>query len=134
MATQKEIKEHLEIALKEVGKIEPWFDKNFNAWIFEHSNYPVGCEGNSKKEVIDKYPLYLEEFITERLKNNVSPSVEKRTKGKGGKREGAGRPVETHKEQKVRVYLPLDIANLMKEPGVLTYLRGLMEACHHTHA
>lgn len=67
------------------------------------------------------------------LSDNVSPSVETRTKGKGGKREGAGRPLHPNKEPKVRVYLPLDIANLLKEPGVLTNLRGLMQACHHTH-
>ena len=51
MATKKEIKRHLKIALKEVGKINPWFDENFNAWIFEHKNYPVGCEGSSKEDV-----------------------------------------------------------------------------------
>jgi hypothetical protein len=133
MATKKEIKEHLKVALEEVGKIEPWFDKDVNCWVFEHPNYPVGCGGDSEKEVIKKYPLYLEEFITERLNDNVSPSVEKRTKGKGGKREGAGRPHNPNKEEKVRIYVPLDIANLLKEPGVLTYLRGLIQACHHTH-
>jgi hypothetical protein len=134
MATQKEIKEHLKIALEEVGEINPWFEKNVNTWIFEHPKYPVGCEGNSKEEVIKKYPLYLKEFIDERLKKNISPSVEIRTTGKGGKREGAGRPINPNKEKKVRTYLPEDIANLLKEPGVLMYLRGLIQACHHTHA
>lgn len=133
MATKKEIKQHLKKALEDVGKVEPWFDENVNSWVFEHSSYPVGCGGDSKEEVIEKYPLYLEEFISERLNDNVSPSVEKRTKGKGGKREGAGRPVSPNKEQKVRVYLPVDIADLLKEPGVLIYLRGLIQACHHTH-
>lgn len=133
MATKKEIKEHLRMALKEVGKIEPWFDKDVNSWVFEHPNYPVGCGGNSKEEVIKKYPLYLEEFITERLNNNVSQSVEKRTKGKGGKREGAGRPANPNKEIRVRIYLPLDIANFLKEPSVLTNLRGIMQASKHMH-
>lgn len=133
MATKKEIKQHLKIALEEVGQINPWFDKNVDAWIFEDPNYPVGCEGNSKEEVIKKYPLYLEEFIRERLRDNVSPSVEKRTKGKGGKREGAGRPINPNKEHKTRIYVPDDIANLLKEPGVVMYLRGLIKACHHTH-
>ncbi|MBA3722832.1 MAG: hypothetical protein H0W88_10600 [Parachlamydiaceae bacterium] len=133
MATKKEIKQHLKIALEEVGGIEPWFDEMVNSWIFEHPSYPVGCDGSSRDEVIKKYPLYLEEFINERLNNNISPSVEVRIKGKGGKREGAGRPVNPNKEAKVRVYLPLDIANLLKEPGVLTYLRGLIHACHHAH-
>ena len=36
MATKKEIEEHLKIALKEIGEIKPWFDKDMNAWIFEH--------------------------------------------------------------------------------------------------
>ena len=133
MATKKEIKQHLKIALKDVGKIKPWFDKKVNSWVFEHSSYPVGCGGDSKEEVIKKYPLYLQDFIEERLNDNVSPSVEKRTKGKGGKREGAGRPIDPNKEPKVRVYLPLDIANLLKEPSVLMYLRGLMQACQHAH-
>lgn len=132
MATQKEMKKHLKVALDEIGKIEPWFDKNFNAWIFEHSAYPVGCEGASKEEVIKKYPLYLKEFISERLRDNLSPSVDQRTKGKGGKREGAGRPIDPHKEPKVRIYLPEDVANFLKEPGVLMHLRGIMQACQHT--
>ncbi len=59
-------------------------------------------------------------------------SVEKRTKGKGGKREGAGRPLDPHKEQKIRVYLPVDIADLLKEPGVFAHLRGLIKACQYT--
>lgn len=132
MATKKEIKQHLHTALSEIGKIEPWYDKKVNAWIFEHPSYPVGCEGETKEEVVKKYPLYLEEFINERLNDNLSPFVEKRTKGKGGKREGAGRPVDPHKELKVRVYLPHDIANLLKEPGMFAHLRGIMHACQHT--
>lgn len=130
MAAKKEIKKHLKIALEEIGKIEPWFDKNVNSWIFEHPDYPVGYGGNSKEEVIKKYPLYLEEFISERLDDHVSPSVEKRTKGKGGIREGAGRPIKPNKETKVRVYLPLDIAGLLKKPGVITHLRELIQAYH----
>jgi hypothetical protein len=130
MATKKEVKKHLKMALNEIGQIEPWFDKNVNAWIFEHSTYPVGCGGDSEEEVIQKYPLYLEEFITERLNNNVSPSVEERTKGKGGKRDGAGRPVDPNKEQKIRVYVPSDIAHLLKQPGVVSHLRGLIKAYH----
>ncbi len=114
-------------------EIEPWVDKEVNSWVFEHPSYPVGCGGDFKEEVIKKYPLYLEEFITERLKDNLSPWVEKRTRGKGGKREGAGRPIDSNKETKIRIYLPLDVANFLKEPGVLMHLRGIMQACQHTH-
>ena len=41
MATKKEIKEHLEIGLEEIGNIEPWFDEDYNSWFFSHSLYPV---------------------------------------------------------------------------------------------
>lgn len=132
MATKKEIKEHLKIALLEVGEIKPWFNKEFKNWIFSHSNYPVEYAGDSKEEVIKNYPLYLYDFIEERLNNNLNPLTEKETKGKGGKREGAGRPVGTKKEAKTRVYIPADIANLLKEPGMLTHLRGIIQACHNT--
>ena len=33
MATKKEIESHLKIALKEVGEIKPWFDKEVDAWV-----------------------------------------------------------------------------------------------------
>jgi hypothetical protein len=128
---EKEIEHHLKLALKEVGEIKPWFNKEFNAWIFSHKLYPVEYAGDSKEEVIQNYPLYIKEFIKHRLQDRLSPLMEKKTKGRGGKREGAGRPIGS-KEEKVRIYLPKDIANLLKEPGVLTYLRGLIQACHHT--
>lgn len=78
----KEIKSHLRVILDEIGEIKPWFDKEVNAWVFEHKLYPVGCSGESSEEVINKFPLYLEEFISQRLNNNLSPQVEKRIKGK----------------------------------------------------
>lgn len=132
MATKKEIKAHLKIALQEIGEIKPWFDKSVDAWIFEHKLYPVGCSGKTSEEVKKSYPLYLEEFIAERLKDNLNPRVEKRTLGKGGQREGAGRPIGI-REPKVRVYLPLDIANLMQHPGMFSHLRGIMNASQHKH-
>jgi hypothetical protein len=76
--------------------------------------------------------LYLRDFIEERLNNNLNALTEKETIGRGGKREGAGRPFGTKKEQKTRVYLPTDIANLLKDPGMIMHLRGIIQACHHT--
>lgn len=53
MATKREIDKHLEIALKEIGEIVPWYDKKFSAWIFEHRLYPVSYAGETKQEVVD---------------------------------------------------------------------------------
>jgi hypothetical protein len=52
---EKEIDSHLAIALQEIGEIKPWFDKDFNAWIFSHPLYPVEYAGDTKKEVIQNF-------------------------------------------------------------------------------
>jgi hypothetical protein len=127
MATKKEIEENLKIALDEIGEIKPVYNKKYGAWIFEHPSYPVGCEADSAEEVIKKYPLYLKEFIKERLNDNLAAFIEKKTIGRGGKREGAGRPLGTKKETKMRIYLPVDVARWIKtHPEALTQFRRLM--------
>ena len=119
MASAKEIKKHLNIALKEIGPIKPWFDKDFKTWIFSHKNYPdVEYAGESAEEVIQNYPLYLHDFIEERLNENLAPHIEKATKGHGGKRKGAGRPKGTKKESKKRVYVPTDVAKWLRETPI----------------
>lgn len=131
MATKKEIEEQINVALKEIGEVKPWFDKKFNAWIFEHPAYPVGCEGNSSAEVIKKYPLYLRDFIEERLNDNLAPFIEKETKGHGGKREKAGRPIGTTKEHTKQIRLPIDIAEWIKSPGMISNIRQMMQTYKH---
>ncbi len=132
MASAKEIKKHLNIALKEIGPIKPWFDKNFNAWVFSHKKYPdVEYAGNSAKEVIENYPLYLHDFIEERLNDNLASHIEKATKGHGGKRTGAGRPKGTKKEQKKRVYVPKDVAEWLETPSAIPQVRELIAKSRH---
>lgn len=112
MATKKKIKEHLQLALQEIGKIKPWFDREYKTWIFSHPAYPVEYSGDSEKEVVKNYPLYLHDFIEERLNDNLSPHTEMKTKGRGGKREGAGRPKGTIKEPTLRITVPKPIAEI----------------------
>ena len=99
MATKKEIDSHLKIALEEIGKIKPWFDKDVDAYVFEHPSYPVEYAGETEEDVIKGYPKYLREFIRHRLNNKLHPLMEKETKGRGGKRPGAGRPKGTKKSR-----------------------------------
>ena len=126
MASKKEIEEHLEIALREVGKIKPWFEKDVDAWVFSHPSYPVEYAGESKEDVMHGYPLYLREFIKQRLNKNLSLNLEKRTKGRGGKRSGAGRPKGTKKEAKKRISLPQDVARWFDRPGAVSQFRALV--------
>jgi hypothetical protein len=131
MASKKEIEKHLKMALKEIGPIKPWFDKEVKAWVFEHAYYPVSYAGDTPEEVIKKYPLHLREFIIERLKNNLDPLVENQTKGHGGARKGAGRPVGTKKEPTLQIRVPLDIAQWLKNPGVIPQVRSIISAYRH---
>jgi hypothetical protein len=127
MASTKEIEKHLKMALEEVGTIKPTYSKKFNAWIFRHAAYPdVEYAGDSPEEVVKNYPLYLREFIKQRLNNNISELVEKKTKGRGGMREGAGRPKGTKKEPTERVSLPVDIAKWIRRPGSIPQVRQLI--------
>jgi hypothetical protein len=131
MATAKEIKEHLEIALTEVGEIKPWFDEEVNEWVFNHSNYPVEYGGGSAEEVIKNYPKYLREFLRQRLNDNLNPLTEQKTKGHGGKRDGAGRPKGSIKEEKERVNLPKDLASWFKhDPEAIEIARKTMRRHH----
>lgn len=137
MATQKEINKHLKIALEEVGKIKPWFDKEVNCWVFSHENYPVEYGGDSTEEVIKNYPKYLKEFIKHRLDGTLSPVNERETKGKGGYQEGAGRPKGSKSAVPTKqIRVPLDIAEWLKSPETIIHLRILMESYNrvkHAH-
>jgi hypothetical protein len=122
--------------LKEIGKIKPHFDKQFNAWVFSHSLYPeVEYAGASSEEVVKNYPLYLREFIKQRLNKNISSNAEKKTKGRGGFRLGAGRPVGTKKISKKRVYVPKVVANdvvrFFEEPDSVSSFREFVAKSHH---
>lgn len=90
-----------------------------------HTLYPVEYSGDTKEEVIENYPLYLQDFIEERLKDNLSPVTERKTKGRGGRRIGSGRPTGTTKEPKKRVSLPSDIADWIVMPDTILHLRAL---------
>ena len=85
MASKKEIKENLQMALKQIGTIEPWFDESVGAWIFCHPHYPVEYGGKTNLDVIENYPKYLREFIKQRLRRNLNPLTEQKTKGLAGK-------------------------------------------------
>ena len=128
MATAKEIKEHLKIALNEIGEIKPWYDRVFKKWIFSNPDYPVEYAGDSKEEVVKNFPIYLRDFIEERLNDNLNPLTEKEVKGRGGKRDGAGRPVGSKKEHKSRIYLPDDVVNWFKQqPESIPQVRQLIK-------
>ncbi len=131
MASKKEIEKHLKIALDEIGEIKPWFDKEVNAWVFSHRSYPVEYGGDSPEDVLKGYPLYLREFIKQRLNHNLSPVTEKQTRGRGGKRDGAGRPRGTKKEPKKRISLPKDIVRWFEQPDAISQFRQFAAKGHH---
>ncbi|MDP1834897.1 MAG: hypothetical protein Q8K75_03115 [Chlamydiales bacterium] len=86
MAANKELAAHLALALQEVGEIKPWYDRKFKAWIYSYRLYPnVEYAGQSNREVIERYPLYLKEFIHHRLNESLSDVSERGTLGTAGR-------------------------------------------------
>lgn len=128
MATKSKIKKEVKIALSEIGTIRPWFDKDFNVWIYSNPLYPIECEGNTPEEVIQKYPKYLEVFIEHRMKEKLDAVNEEKTKGKGGARPGAGRPIGSTKEPTKQIRVPLDIAAWLDHPGTIDHIRQMIQA------
>lgn len=128
MASKAEIKEELNIALSEIGTITPWFNKDFNVWIYSNSLYPIECEGKSAEEVIGKYPEYLEIFIEHRMKGKLDSINERKTTGKGGARPGAGRSKGRIKEPTKQIRVPLDIATWLNHPGTVEHIRQMIRA------
>ena len=126
MATKKERDQHLKKVLKEISEITPFFDKDVGEWIFSHPLYPVEYGGESKEEVIENYPKYLREFIKHRLDDRLDSLVEKETKGRGGKRPGAGRSRGTKKSFTKVVRLNRSVANWISkhESEVLDFIAG----------
>lgn len=133
MATKKEINEHMKIALAEIGKISPWFDTDVDCWVFSHKNYPVEYGGDSEEEVILNYPKYLREFIAHRLDNKVSEVNERETKGRGGLREGSGRPKGSKSAPLTKqIRVPIDIAVWLKYHGTIDHIREMLKAYGQT--
>lgn len=132
MASKQEIKEHVQIALQEVGTIVPWRNEEYDCWVFSHFLYPsVECDGDTEQEVKDKYPLYLYDFIKARLTDHLSRVAERQTKGRGGVRTGAGRPKKQHPIQTESIRLPrpiLEVARWLKHhPDALPEFQQLMQ-------
>lgn len=126
MASKKEVTKHLQIALKEIGEIKPYFDKNTKEWLYKHKNYPVEYAGESIEEVKKNYPFYLKEFISERLDKNLDPYVEKETKGKAGKKEIIKKIIIKSTKQK-RILVPEDLAFWLKNPENVEKLMHLIK-------
>jgi len=62
------------------------------------------------------------------LNGNLNPLIEKETKGHGGARIGAGRPVGSKKAPTTQIRVPSDIAAWLKQPGIISNLRNIMRA------
>jgi hypothetical protein len=125
-----ELKQQLQLALAEIGPIEPWWAEDSQMWCFEHPLYPACMHLDPDKQAtIDGYLRALEGFIEERLNNTVADFMETATKGqagkKGGKRAGAGRPRNATTTAAVR--LPLPLVEWLKNPANRKKLETLMQ-------
>jgi len=113
------------LALGEIGCIEPWRSEEDAMYVFEHEAYPACMYvDEDKQKTIEGYLRALTCWIGYRMENSVSESMERATSGRGGKRPNAGRP--KLKMPNRRIYLPKDIAAFLSDEVNLQKVRNLM--------
>lgn len=84
--------------------------------------------------IFENYPEYLREIVKHRPDGRLSPINEKETKGKGGYREGAGRPKGSKSAAPTKqIRVPADIAEWLKYPNTIVYIRNLIESYNRLH-
>ncbi len=128
MTSTKLLKTELNKALQEIGAITPWWSEDDEMFIFEHDAYPFVVHGDKDaSKVKEGYIRALTGFIEERLADNVAEGIDKVTSGRGGFREGAGRPKGTTKDKTLRIYLPEDIARWLKNKENQAQVYKLMQ-------
>ena len=118
------IQQHVELALAEIGEITPVYNPEVEAWLFQHPAYDLEAEGETSDDCMATYKRWLHTFIKERLKNNLAPNVEAKSSGRGGKRDGAGRPIGTKKTDKMRIYVPQELAFWLKDEKNIQWLQS----------
>lgn len=117
-------------ALKEIGEITPWYSDEYGFYCFSHPAYPVvDYIADTPEETVMGYKRILREWIADRMAGKVPTYIEKMTSGRGGRREGAGRPPGPPTK---RISVPEEIADVVnwikEDPSRATQVRRLMGA------
>jgi hypothetical protein len=121
-----EINKQLQIALSEIGEIQPWWSDEDQMFIFEHPAYPrVSHADADQGKAKAGYLRALEGFIEDRLAGNLAEEAERVTSGRGGARPGAGRP---RKPKTLQRRLDADMAEWLDEPANREKVWKLMQA------
>lgn len=115
----------LQTALQEIGEIAPWWSQDDGMFLFEHPAYPMVMHADPDKDAARAgYLRALKRFIRHRLNGALDPGTERVTSGRGGAREGSGRP---RKDPTKTVRLPLDMATWLQDRQHQEQVRRLME-------
>jgi hypothetical protein len=122
------IEKELEIALREIGEIRPWWSKEDEMYVFEHPAYPFVMHADpDREEAKAGYMRALTGFIEDRIKGRVAPDVDRVTSGRAGARPGARRAKRSIKRKTQRINLPDDVATcLTEDPSRIEKVRALM--------
>jgi hypothetical protein len=121
-----ELKQHVDIALEEIGLIQPWWSDADQMFMFEHPAYPWVMHADPNPEATKAgYIRALTGWIQDRLANNVADFAETTTTGRGGLRQGAGRPKLKVPTRTIR--LPEPIVNWLKYPENRQKVERLMQ-------
>jgi hypothetical protein len=125
----------IQVALAEIGPIEPWWSEDDEMFVFEHPAYPRVMHADpDKQEAVNGYVRALRTFIEYRMAGKVTDAVERSTRGRGGMRPGAGRPKGTVKNPTLLIRLPVDVATWLKaDPANLDTVRRIIGDTNSGH-
>lgn len=122
----------VELAVSEIGQITPVWDTDCDSWVFEHPLYPESACGDTPEAVVSDYVMSLGNFVQSRLNGTLEPRVEARTKGRGGTRNGAGRPKgSTTALPSKMVRLPIVVADWLKSGDNLQTVLQMIALPHN---
>jgi hypothetical protein len=124
-----QVMQELDVALKEIGDLQPVFSEDVQEWVLEHPLYPVVSVSDATPEAtIERFKGHLAVYIEHRLAGQTSPDLEARTQGKagwGGKRPNAGRP-STYGEETAMIRLPKSLVYWLKSDDNLKKVMNML--------
>ncbi|MBK8190933.1 MAG: hypothetical protein IPK79_10845 [Vampirovibrionales bacterium] len=120
-----ELDRHFDMARAEVDGVQPQWSPEDQMYLVEHPAYPMVMHADPDPEkALTGYFRALRQFVKYRLAGEIADTTEQATSGRGGAREGAGRP---RKNETKTVRLPVDMADWLRDQKHQDQVRRLMQ-------
>ena len=108
-------------------ELSPEWDENFGTYVVAHPMFPEDSDGDTVESALFNYWVCIANMLQARHEGFLNPLIEAGiqtdiAKKHGGRRTGAGRK---SKGDRIRIYIPADLADWLKQEENLVKLRGI---------